>query len=157
MFCSIEGSCIQSVMRDSADDVSSPPKPWNGFFKEVLANGHGLGETLLEELFTHYATMQITMLFWKHVFNIHKEHVFFHQQVWGCIANDCQCMMCNFDLFFSGWAGIIAEYCRSPRKPLDESHMQQHSNSLLFVFVAAGLFSSGTLIMSQDARLERIW
>ena len=63
-----------------------------------------------------------------------------------------QCMMRIFVSFCSIFLGLGGHDCRSPRKPLDEAQMQQRSNSLIFVFVPAGLFSYGICTLSQHAR-----
>ena len=51
-----------------------------------------------------------------------------------------QCMMCNFVSVCFIFLGLGGHDCRSPRKP-HEARMQQRSNSLIFGFVPARLFS----------------
>ena len=143
--------CTECHERFWADDVSNPPSLGTGSCKRFfghwpLLRWNTLGRSIasVHQLFVPLFVSNVLFgsMFLLHPY-IYIMQDFFHQQsLWsGCIVHVWCVMLFSFCFMlfhFFGWGG---HDCRSPRKPPDEAHMQQSSNSLIFVFLPAGLFS----------------
>ena len=127
------GSCLQSVMREQV-------------LQTDFGHGHCLSEIQLEEILQVIScpTMDSNAFFGSMF--LHPCSAGFLPSIVVIVNVRCVALF-HSAFFFSG-----GHDCRYPK-----AHMQQRSNSLIFVFVLAGLFSYGTFTMSQDARWEQIW